>query len=179
MGISVLSKFNGQDRESLRISEGGKRVQIGVPSNVTIAHNLNTSSQIDTTGNMYILSPNTISATLDSDLIKSGKMDGMFGTLAVRQIWQRVGKVVQVSIFVSTGTSFQLNSIQNIPIPIGNFTNLSGNFYSSNLSGTTTYTGVINQHPTTNFIKFQKNSISPFTSESANEIYGSYSYELL
>jgi hypothetical protein len=115
MGISVLSKFNGQDRESLRISEGGKRVQIGVPSNVTIAHNLNTSSQIDTFGDMY--STSRVTVNKQSNLLLSGRYTYTNGTTTIVQRWSRVGSIVHVHLRAySPNISTGLFSLQTLLI---------------------------------------------------------------
>jgi hypothetical protein len=114
MGISVLSKFSGQDRESLRISNGGKRIQIGVPSNVTISHDLTTSSQIDTTNDMY--STSRVTVTKQSNLLLSGRYTHTQGTTTIIQRWSRVGSIVHVQLYayaptISTGL-FPLSSLQ-------------------------------------------------------------------
>jgi hypothetical protein len=126
MGISVLSKFNGQDRESLRISDGGKRIQIGVPSNVTGAHTFNSSntvnSQIDTINNLHnIISDGPAPLYTNgqkyinsySDLLHSGSYNyEQPGFFTVYQYWIRVGRVVQVYFYLTvTTTPVDLNTL--------------------------------------------------------------------
>ena len=142
MGISVLSKFNGQDRESLRISEGGKRVQIGVPSNVNTTHDLNSGSQIDTINNLHnlITIPKTVNSY--SDLLHSGTFTYNYSsTVTIYQWWVRVGRIAHVYFFV-TGTAVNIHSF-NIRTPIRPISDAVGSWIGYSNSPLSTTNGFI------------------------------------
>ena len=190
MGISVLSKFGGQDRESLRISNGGKRIQIGVPSNVTTAHNLDTSSQIDTITNLH----NTISdgpapsytngqkfINSYSDLLHSGSYNyTQLGLFTVYQYWIRVGRVVQVYFYL-TVTTFPVDlSTLHIKTPVRPISDAFGTWIGYLDSSGTPRNGFIKKSTANDWsIIIKDNSDNPInTATDISRMTGNYTLEV-
>jgi hypothetical protein len=204
MGLSIYSKSSGFEVESLRISNGGKRIQIGVPSNTSAGpYNFNSTttvnSQIDTSNDMYVFDTTRISASVESDLIKSGYVTFTvsFGsTVYVHQYWIRIGKIVQVQLRAFTTVAppadvFQLPNVF-ITIPIGKavIDSIRGNFRGYRRAYTiatittpsSSVNGIIVAYSSF-AIKFKEgeggdsDQYQPATF--MNEIYGSYTYEIV
>ena len=107
-GISIVSSSGTTTLESLRISEGGKRIQIGVPSNAasgTYTFNSSTTvnSQIDTRDDFFNYNTSYLGTALtrEKDLLRSGAYSHTTSALfEVYQYWIRVGRVVQCHFYI-------------------------------------------------------------------------------
>lgn len=155
MGISVLSKFNGQDRESLRISGGGTRIQLGNVggSNANFANStslFSSNSLIDTYGKMHSIYNTRPNINNIYNLLLSGEysednqdIDG--NEFRLIQNWTRVGKVINVHFRIeklNSGLIFPTNGgfrlyrvltgavryeVVNLPIEINNWIDITVN----------------------------------------------------
>lgn len=147
MGVSVVDFFNTYTRESIRTSEGGKRVQIGVPSSVTTNHSFDhtntNNSQIDTKNDMFSTNNSLTGLTpvQGANLISSGSFNqisyswtdndnGQGYTVNIYQQWQRVGRVVTVHFQIDPVGPYYRGFEFSIPVPI-----LGGSDYQGLFSG--------------------------------------------
>jgi hypothetical protein len=206
-GLSFVSGTNSHAYESMRIMDAGKRVLIGVPSNVTttVTYNLDSGAQIDTGNYMYsdLISPISIQSQ-KKDIIKSGTFTktSQVGILTngwnitIYQHWIRIGRIVNVNFLLVVNSApsgywgIPINPILFFETPfddiddvIGTFNALGNNTQNSN-SNLNIISGRVKRNINPNNVQFydlQGNEFPyqlPSTPTFVNQISGQYVIKL-